>query len=603
MRIQIRRSIAYALASTALAACHMLRYAPPPDPWTDVAGNVQDPRLAALCVDAWQWKLGFDPIQATYLGDGRFYGKLVLPTPSERVLRREVYAELLARADAIQADLDSASDRLTCRILREAWTSELAQLDLEVDYDAWNLDPLDGKQNLFLTLAADQPATDGWERSALLERWALMADWFDVAADNLRRGLSEGRVASHASAAKVLAQLEAWLRTAPHESPLVALPLAKAREHGPDPAFERDLERIARERIWPAVARYRDLVADGVLPRARGDDRPGLLYVPGGPEAYWVEIRRHTTLALSAEEIHAIGLAEVARVRAEIAELGQEVFGTVDLAQIQARLRADPALHFATAEQIEATARAALARAEAAVPRVFGRLPHARCIVLPTPEHEAPASTIGYYREPAPDGSRPGRYFVNTFEPTTRPRYDAEALAFHEAVPGHHLQVALAQELEGVPLVQRYLGTTAYVEGWALYSERLADELGLYAAEIDRLGMLSFDAWRACRLVVDTGIHALGWSRERAIEFMTANTLLAENNVVNEVDRYIAWPGQALAYKLGQLEILKLRAEAGSAFGAGFSLAGFHDQVLGNGPVSLALLRELIGSWIAAAGG
>ncbi len=599
MRTRIRLALAPALAALSLAACHMLPQKPPPDPWTHVAGDVQDPRLAALCADAWQWKLGFDPIQATYLGDPRFYGKLVLPTLSERTLRREVVAELLARADAIHGDLERPADRLTCRILREAWDQDLAELDLSIDYDSWSLDPLDGKQNLFLTLAADQPVADLWDRAACLERWGLMAEWFDTAAQNLRRGLSQGRVASHTTTAKVLEQLEAWLRTPPSESPLVALPLAKVKALGGDPAFERDIDRVARERVWPALARYRDVVRHEVLPRARSDDQPGVLYVPDGREAYLVAVQRHTTLELSPEEIHAIGLAEVERVRAEIARLGQEVFGTSDVAEIQARLRGDPALHFADAQEIEATARQALARAEAAMPAVFGRLPRASCIVVPVPAHEAPATTIAYYREPAPDGSRPGRYFINTYQPATRPRYDAEALAFHEAVPGHHLQTAIAQELDGVPLVQRYLSTTAYVEGWALYTERLADELGLYSGGIDRLGMLSFDAWRGCRLVVDTGIHALGWSRQQAIEYMAANTLLAENNVVNEVDRYIAWPGQALAYKLGQIEIQELRRRAEEELGARFDLAAFHDRVLENGPLALSLLREHIQGWVA----
>jgi uncharacterized protein (DUF885 family) len=212
--------------------------------------------------------------------------------------------------------------------------------------------------------------------------------------------------------------------------------------------------------------------------------------------------------------------------------------------------------------------------------------------------HEEAHSTIAYYREPAIDGSRPGQYYINTSEPATRPRYEAEALAFHEAVPGHHLQLAIGQELTGLPAFRRHSGPTAYVEGWGLYTERLAEEMGLYTGDLDRIGMLSFDAWRACRLVVDTGMHALGWTRSRAIEFMLDHTLLAANNVTNEVDRYIVWPGQALAYKIGQREILRLRDRARRELGARFEIRDFHDAVLGHGAVGLETLGEIVGSWV-----
>jgi uncharacterized protein (DUF885 family) len=215
--------------------------------------------------------------------------------------------------------------------------------------------------------------------------------------------------------------------------------------------------------------------------------------------------------------------------------------------------------------------------------------------------HEAPHSTIAYYRHPSPDGKRPGTYMINTYLPETRPRYEAEALAFHESVPGHHLQIAVAQELTGIPEFRKHQGVTAFVEGWGLYAERLADEMGLYTSDVDRIGMLSFDAWRACRLVVDTGLHAEGWTRQQAIDYMTDNSILAENNIENEVDRYITWPGQALAYKLGQMEILRLRDEAKAKLGTRFDIKAFHDAVLGNGAVALPVLRRQVEAYIATA--
>jgi uncharacterized protein (DUF885 family) len=270
------------------------------------------------------------------------------------------------------------------------------------------------------------------------------------------------------------------------------------------------------------------------------------------------------------------------------------------LPAILERLRSDPELHFRTSDEVFAVAEASLARANAAIPEWFGRLPATPCVVVAMGEHEARHSTIAYYRQPAADGSRPGSYYINTTAPETRPRYEAEVLAFHEAVPGHHLQIAIAQELEGLPAFRRLAGPTAYAEGWGLYTERLSEEMGLLTGDLDRFGILSFDAWRACRLVVDTGLHAFGWSRDAAIAFMVEHTALAENNIVNEVDRYLAMPGQALAYKLGQREIVALRDQGRAALGDAFDIRAFHDVVLGQGAVGLGTLRTVVESWIAA---
>ena len=322
--------------------------------------------------------------------------------------------------------------------------------------------------------------------------------------------------------------------------------------------------------------------------------------MPGGAEAYHRLIRAHTSLDLSPEAIHATGLAEVERIDAELEELAGRAIGTRGRAAAVERLRTDPALHFATGAEVFATAEAALARANAAIPDWFGILPVARCEVVEMGAHESKHSTIAYYLQPAEDGSRPGRYYLNTSAPETRPRYEAEALAFHESVPGHHLQLAIAQELRGLPAFRRHAGTTAYFEGWGLYTERLSDEMGLYSGDLDRIGIASFDGWRACRLVVDTGMHALGWSRGRAIEFMLEHTALAPDNIVNEVDRYITWPGQALAYKLGQLEIRRLREAARAALGADFDIRAFHDAVLAQGALPLSTLATAVEATLPA---
>ncbi|HEX3427747.1 MAG TPA: DUF885 domain-containing protein, partial [Candidatus Limnocylindrales bacterium] len=380
--------------------------------------------------------------------------------------------------------------------------------------------------------------------------------------------------------------------------------LEPGRKAGPDwPAgaaarFTDDLEAAVRDGIRPAFARYRAFLVDEVAPLARPDDRAGLAALPGGAEMYRRLARSHTTLELEPDAIHHVGLEETARIDEEIEALGSRILGSSDRPTILARLRSDPALQFATSAEVLGVAEASLGRANDAIPTWFGRLPDAPCVVVEMGAHEAKHSTIAYYREPAADGSRPGSYYINTTEPATRPRYEAEVLAFHESVPGHHLQIAIAQELEGLPTFRRLTGPTAFIEGWGLYTERLATEMGLLSGELDQFGVLSFDAWRACRLVVDTGLHAMGWGREQAIRFMVEHTALAENNIANEVDRYLAMPGQALAYKLGQLEIVRLREASRSRLGRRFDIRSFHDAVLGQGALGLPTLEQVIEEWI-----
>jgi uncharacterized protein (DUF885 family) len=358
--------------------------------------------------------------------------------------------------------------------------------------------------------------------------------------------------------------------------------------------FGASLAQVVAGTARPALARLHRFLADELLEVGRSDEVAGIGNLPGGTEIYRAAARAHTTTELDPTEIHAIGLREVERIDAEMVELGGRLLGAASLPDVQAALRADPALHFETGDQVAEVAAASLARAQAATPAWFGRLPVTPCEVARMLPHEEQHSTIAYYRDPAVDGSRPGQYYINTWQPATRPRYEAEALAFHEAVPGHHLQAAIAQELTRLPAFRRHAYTTAYVEGWGLYAERLADEMGLYSGDLDRLGMLSFDAWRACRLVIDTGLHVLGWSRDRAIGFMRDHSALAPNNIANEVDRYLGRPGQALAYKIGQLEILRLRAEAEARLGPAFDVRRFHDAVLGHGPLPLGTLAASV---------
>lgn len=533
--------------------------------------------LAADYQEAW---LRRHPVSATAIGDRRFDALIDDEAPAARDAWREQLTAFEARLGTTDP-----TDPVTHAALREAIRTDRAFLD--ADLVAFDVDPMNGPQVDLLNIPSFQPIRNHDEASALVERWRAMPGAIDVHGRNLLRGLDTGRVGVSMLCAKVVEQLDDLLAT-----PDEAWPLCTPADERP--SMRDELVGIVRDEIRPAFERYRTLLVTEIIPRARPDERPGLAHLPGGIESYARLARAHTSLDTPPEEIHRIGLEEIARIDAEFVELGASLLGTDGLASTLAALRGDPDLHFSSGAEIVAVAEASLARANAAIGDWFGRLPLAACEVVVIGPHEEKHSTIAYYRDPSADGSRPGQYYINTYAPRTRPRYEAETLAFHESVPGHHLQLAIMQELTDLPDFRRFNGTTAFIEGWGLYTERLSEEMGLLSGELDRFGILSFDAWRASRLVVDTGIHALGWSRQRAIDFMTAHTALGANNIANEVDRYIAWPGQALAYKLGQLELLALRAEARERLGSGLDIRRFHDVVLCGGALPLPVLREVV---------
>lgn len=548
-----------------------------------------------LAADYWEGTMRAAPRWATQLGDHRFDDKLEDLTPAAKAGETARLGKLL-EAIGRAAPRDDG-ERLTLAALRIQVESDLDSLSCASE--EWTVDPLEGPQVDLLDMVEYQEADTPEQAKAMVARWRAIGPYLDAFMANLRRGLAVRRVATRDAAAKVLVQLGDLLARPIRDWPLLS-PLQVAHEDWPPGElhrFRQELEAAVTSVVKPRFERYHALLRDEILPNAR--EAVGLSALEGGLEDYRKLIRVYTSLDLSPEEIQRTGLAQVARVKGELEALGRKLFSASDLAAVRARIDGDGTLFFATREQVKAKAEATLARAQAAAPAFFGKLPKTPCVVKAVEPHEEKFSTVAYYRPPAGDGTSPGTYMINTYRPETRPRYEAQALAFHEAVPGHHLQIALAQELPGLAEFRKHAGVTAYVEGWGLYSERLADEMGLYDGDVDRLGMLSYDAWRCCRLVVDTGMHALGWTRQRAIDFMIANTLLQKEDAENEVDRYIVWPGQALAYKLGQLEIEKLRAEAKEAKGAAFDLREFHDRVLEVGPVSLALLRERIAAWLA----
>jgi len=560
--------------------------------------------LARLAADYWDVHLEAQPVQATVIGDPRFDDRLPDPTPRGMAATLARLAPIADRASALDADPLEAADRVTLSALRGSIADDRSEL--ETGLLEWNVDHLDGLPSLFLNIPAYQRLVTPDDGRRMVARWREMAGYTDRHVATLRASLADGRVACRAPAERVAESLARLLATPIDEWPLLE-PLATIdRLDGWTEAdrqrFVDDLRSAVETGIRPAFARHHDALVTDILPAARPAERPGMCHVPGGEAGYRQLVRLHTSLDEDPETLHRVGLDEIDRIDAELGDLAGRTIGARSLADALGRLRSDPALYFTTRDEVFDKAATSLARAVEAIPDWFGRLPQARCDVTRIGAHEEDHTTIAYYRQPAADGSRPGQFFINTGHPGTRPRYEAEALAYHESVPGHHLQIAISQELPGLPAFRRHLGPTAFVEGWGLYTERLADEMGLYTGDLDRIGVLSYDAWRASRLVVDTGMHALGWPRERAVSFMLEHTALAPNNIANEVDRYIALPGQALGYKVGQLELLRLRADAAQRLGTAFDIRAFHDTVLGNGAVALATLREIVEAWVTGPG-
>jgi uncharacterized protein (DUF885 family) len=340
---------------------------------------------------------------------------------------------------------------------------------------------------------------------------------------------------------------------------------------------------------------FRHFMVAEYMPATR--ETVGASTLPMGKEIYEEAIRRHTTTDLTAEEIHALGLSEVQRIRAEMSKVIVESGFEGDFDAFVAFLRQDPRFYAKTPEELLEKVSRVLKRMDGKLPELFRVLPRMPYGIKEIPDYLAPKTTTAYYGRPAGDGTRAGTYWVNTYALESRPLYEIEALSFHEAVPGHHLQIALAQELD-LPPIRRYAGVGAFVEGWALYSERLGLEVGFYTDPYSNFGRLSYEIWRALRLVVDTGIHAKGWGREQAIDFMAANSALTLHNITAEVDRYISWPGQALGYKIGELKIRELRARAEERLGDAFDLREFHEVVLRDGPLPLSILEDSIDLWL-----
>jgi uncharacterized protein (DUF885 family) len=530
--------------------------------------------LRRLGDDYWEAVLRHAPTYATYLGDHRYHDRLADLSDAGRAEWRSDAEGFLARARGIDRAGLAEGDRVTLEILELQLENSLEEQRHR--FFTWAVDQMMGPQSDFPQLMNFHPAADV---AGLEARFRAFPTYLAQYLDNLRAGVAEGRVAIRPAVERVVGQLKALLATPPEKSPFAVAP---------------SLLPAIRDAIYPAFASMLATLEGEYLARARSE-RLGLGALPGGEEAYRFCIRQHTTTALAADEIHRIGREEVEGIRGEMRAIAKG-----DVGAFMAKLKADPANFFRTREELLEAARSDYALCRAALPRAFSRLPRTECEVKAIEEYRERDAVGAFYYAPDEKLTRKGIYYANTFAPERRPRFNLRALTAHEAVPGHHLQIALAMEIEGLPRFRRQASFTAFVEGWALYTERLADELGLYEDDLQRFGMLTYQAWRAARLVVDTGLHALGWTREQAIRYFLDTVALSETEVLNEVDRYLIWPGQALAYMIGKREIWTLREEARRALGPRFDLKAFHDVVLRNGALPLSTLRAVVRAWSSA---
>ncbi len=410
--------------------------------------------------------------------------------------------------------------------------------------------------------------------------------------------MEDGRVPPKYLLEKALEQVKGLASQKPEESPL-AMPLksfpANIKPADRERIKTEMLDAIAKE-VLPAYARFARFLEVSYIPAGRAE--PGISALPDGAKYYRFLIRQRTTTDLTAEQIHQIGLDEVKRDEAEMLVIAQKL-GFADLKSFRASLKTNPKLHPASREALLAAYRGYLGPMQAKLPQLFGRLPKAAFEVVAVPDYLEKTSAPAYYESGAPDGSRPGRLFIDTYNAADRNLYSVEMIAYHEGLPGHHLQISIAQELDGLPAFRKYSGYTAYAEGWGLYSERLGKDVGFYQDPYSDYGRLEGDIWRAIRLVVDTGVHSQHWTREQMVQYFHDHSAIDETSIQAEVDRYIAWPGQALAYKIGQLKILELRDRAKTALGDKFDLRAFHDQVLDSGALPLDVLSDRVDAWIA----
>jgi uncharacterized protein (DUF885 family) len=553
--------------------------------------------LHQLFDSEWERGLREDPTAATYIGDHRY--DALWPDLSAAALERSHQGDqaTLATLKDIAPDQLSDADQLNRELFRRLYQGRVDSYEYGTRYM-----PVSHKGGV--ATSAELAEMIDFRSAKEYEDWIARIGGLGVEVDQtialMREGVKRKLVQPRIIMQRVPKQIDAQIVTDPTSSSFY-LPF----KHMPDSIAPAEQERLRaaastaiRDTAVPAFKRLKAYVEQDYLPQCR--DSVGIWDTPGGDDWYQNRIAWFTTTNLTADEIHEIGLKEVARIRGEMDKIIRQVGFQGDFPQFLEYLRTDPKFRYTDPQQLLQAYMVMAKRIDPLLPKYFGKLPRLSYGVRPIPDQSAPDTTTAYYQPGSQDGTRAGYYYVNLYKPEERPKYEIPVLTIHEAVPGHHLQIALAQEQGELPKFRRDFEATAFVEGWALYSESLGEEMGLYADPYDKFGQLTYEMWRAVRLVVDTGMHHKHWTRQQAIDYFKANAAKTELDITNEVDRYIAWPGQALAYKVGQLRILQLRREATETLGTKFDLRGFHDVVLGSGAVPLDVMESNVRRWMAA---
>jgi len=557
------------------------------------AGAAED--FSALLDEAWEWQLAQYPTMASSLGDRRYNDQWTDNSLAAIERRQKETREFLKRTYAIDRAALSADDQLNHELFRR-------ELQDSIDLAAFNghLIPFSqrgGVQNLENTTSSLRFSTikdyDDW-----LARMGQVEEVIEQTIDRAEKGRKTGYMSPKVLMQRIPEQIAAQLVDDAEASPFF-----KIFEELPDtiPAAEQvRLKATARstitETVLPAYRKLARYFSETYLPASR--ESIGLSALPNGKEWYELKARSFTTTRMTPDEIHRLGLSEVKRLRDDMQVIIDKLDFGGGFQDFLVFLRTDPQFYFDNPDDLYESYLATSKRIDPELVNQFGLLPRMPYGVKPIPDSIAPDTTTAYYSRPAADGSRAGTYWVNLYKPEVRPKYEIEVLTVHEAMPGHHLQISLQQELGDMPNFRRYSGFTAFVEGWGLYSESLGYDLGLYEDPYSEFGALTYEMWRAVRLVVDTGIHYKGWTRQQAIEFFQDNAAKTELDIINEIDRYISMPGQALAYKIGQLKIRSLRQNAEIALGDRFDVRAFHDELLGGGALPLDILQQRMDTWL-----
>ena len=556
-------------------------------------------RLHALFDQEWERELREEPLAATAVGDHRYDDRWPDRSPAAREASHRADLAVLDKLKGIPRAALPASEQLNYDLFKRQY--EQRTLAWPFKYWVYRITAREGPQSLN-EVAEDMPFDTAAQYRLWLIRLERLPAYLDQYAAELKSAAQEKRTQPRVLMERVVPQLAMQLSVRPEDSPFWSA--FRQFPRGIPDAERNSIEERARTVIGgavvPAYRRFDEFFRSEYLPATRST--VGIYDTPDGRAFYANRVRYHTTTDLTPAQIHELGLSEVKRIHDEMITVMQSTGFKGELPEFFKFLRSDPKFYFTDPEQLFREYQVTVVRIQPELVKLFGHLYRTPLGVRVIPATSAPNTTTAYYSPGAMDGARAGYFYVNLYQPDVRPTYEIEVLSSHEAVPGHHLQISLAQERSDLPRFRRASEYTAFVEGWALYSERLGYDLGLYKDPYSHFGQLTYDMWRAVRLVVDTGIHDQGWSRQQAIDYFRSNAAKTDTDIVNEIDRYIGWPGQALAYKIGQLKILELRAQAERALGPSFDVRAFHDELLSEGALPMDVLAKRMSAWVEARG-